>query len=220
MSTVNVRENGDYIYVSCPMNENFRVQVKNLGGRWDPVRKEWYVRKEFREELRGLLVSCYGEDGYGQSTKYVDVTITFPEVVTAGETLLFGGRVIARAFGRDSGARPGDGCALLAGKLGSGGSRRYFGVVVKDGTVLKVAKFPEALVESAMEQFRERYGKNITFEVVENVQDEAENEEKQDLTAYVESLKGLLEANVLDEETGQYAQKIMDYLNRLTGGQQ
>jgi hypothetical protein len=220
MNTVNVRENGDYIYVSCPINENFRVNIKNIGGRWDPVKKEWYVRREFREELRGLLISCYGEDGYGQSSDYVDVKITFPEMYVAGETLLFGGRVIARAFGRDSGARVGDGCAILAGGLSSGGSRKNFGVVVKAGTVLKVVKFPETLVKDAIEEFCNRYGRNITFEVEENALHGSDNAEKRDLTAYVESLKNLIDANVLDDKTEHYAHEIMDYLNRLTGGQQ
>jgi len=215
MSTVNVRENTDYIYVSCPMNEEFRVKVKDLGGRWDPQTKEWYVRKEFRQELKNLLMSCYGEDGYGRPAQYVDVTITFPQETVAGETLLFGGRIIARAFGRDSGARPGEGCAVVAGALTSGGSRKNFGVVVKAGTVLKVAKFPEPLAQEAAEKFRQRYGRDIAFEIAKSAQNQGDNEEKKDLTAYVQSLKSLIDASVLDEQTSQYAQKIMDYLNRL-----
>lgn len=45
--------------------------------------------------------------------------------VTLGP-ITYAGRVLARAFGRDGGARLGTGVAILAGDIGSGGSRRYW----------------------------------------------------------------------------------------------
>jgi hypothetical protein len=52
------------------------------------------------------------------------------------------GRSIARAFGRDSGAKTADGVIVLEGSFGSGGSVKNWTTRVSEGTVFRVLHVP------------------------------------------------------------------------------
>lgn len=68
-----------------------------------------------------------------------------------GAPLQIGSLTLARAFGRDSGARLGDGVAHLAGpKPRSGGSVKNWRTVIPGGCLLAVYNVPRAMAASAL----------------------------------------------------------------------
>lgn len=59
-----------------------------------------------------------------------------------------GGRTIARAYGRDTGAKAGDGVIVDAGKIDSAGSAKNWKTVAREGTVIRVLDVPRATAEA------------------------------------------------------------------------
>jgi hypothetical protein len=55
------------------------------------------------------------------------------------------GREVARAFGRDSGAKLGPDVVVRAGGFHSGGSRKNWRITVKDGTSFDLLRLPVAM---------------------------------------------------------------------------
>lgn len=55
------RENGR-VYVSSPKDKAFINDVKRIGGKWDPDRKQWHVHQDRENELRDLIAEDYGWD--------------------------------------------------------------------------------------------------------------------------------------------------------------
>lgn len=136
---------GDTFPVTAPYNSEFISAAKRLGGRWDAP--EWVFDARDEARVRALLIECYGTDG--EIADLVTIRIEWTENESAKRASIeANGRTIARADGRDSGARLGDGVVLLDGEFGSGGSRANWTTTARAGTVVLVRDFPRAAAQA------------------------------------------------------------------------
>ena len=69
--------------------------------------KGWLVNRDFEDDVKNILINFYGSDGsFHPKTTNIEV-IANEEIETLRKPVLFAGKVIAVAYGRDSGARLG-----------------------------------------------------------------------------------------------------------------
>ncbi len=155
-------ENGN-ISIVTPYNKEFVDRIKKLGGRWNASDKAWEIDGRSIEAVRKVMREVYGRDDRPQELVDVRVTIgKFSLYEDCGPVTLFG-RIIASAFGRDSGAKVGEGVAILSGGIESGGSRKNWKTVVLPGSEIMIYDVPKLAVEERID-WDDRIG---TFEVVE-----------------------------------------------------
>lgn len=175
--------------VFTPYHKMFVENIKNIGGRkWCPSEKCWTVPESEIGTVRKYMQEVFGEtdlpDAEGKVT--VKVTFTADAIAERGAVVLFG-KTIARAIGRDSGARVGDEATLIEGKIDSGGSARNWRTVVEEGTTFTVRNVPRAALEMDTEY-------DVTTEILEEAKIDraALEEEKERLLARLAEIEKLL----------------------------
>lgn len=136
--------NGASVYT--PYNPDFVTRVKALGGRWDATHKAWTISLDRIEEVRVAMRAIYGRDDVEPADLRIVTLRAVDEAREPKEVTAFG-RTIARAYSRDSGARPGDGAHFLEGFPKSGGSRAHWDCIIPEGCVIRVDDVPAALLE-------------------------------------------------------------------------
>lgn len=174
--------------IYTPYNKEFIEKVKNIGGRkWNAAEKCWMVPESEIEIVRKYMMEVFGETDLPSEEK-VTVKVTFNEDADEerGAVVLFG-KTIARATGRDSGARVGDEATLIKGKIDSGGSARYWTTTIDAGSIFTVRNVPKAALEIPTEY-------NITVEIMEapEIDKEALLEERERLIARLAEIEELL----------------------------
>jgi len=134
------------IAVVAPYNPEFVDAARRIAGKWHAADKSW--RFDIRDEarVRELCQTIYGSDGRTQDLVTVRVRFEKAAAVRCGP-IAVAGRTIARAFGRDGGAKLGDGVILESGGFRSGGSVKNWETQVVDGTAVLVRDFPRATAE-------------------------------------------------------------------------
>ena len=142
---ISITRSGSDISVASPFHPAFVNRAKELGGKWDSTAKVWTFDARDEDDVRALCREVYGTDG-SADTKLVDVRITFKSGARAGQRAVYVcGREIARAWGRDSGAKLGEGVKLVEGRVRSGGSAKNWETVIDAGSVLVLRDVPEPI---------------------------------------------------------------------------
>lgn len=136
------------ITVHAPYNTIFIAAAKRLGGKWVTPNWVFDIRDEGR--VRELCMQIYGSDGRVQDLCTVRAELDSSSKNYAGP-IEIAGRTVARAYGRDSGAKLGEGIVLLKGGFDSGGSVKNWKTITKDGTVVLVRDFPRAIAQKMIE---------------------------------------------------------------------
>ncbi|HQP51908.1 MAG: hypothetical protein KBH82_10275 [Syntrophorhabdaceae bacterium] len=138
---VDIEINGDFINVKSLYNSEFVSKAKLMGGKWD--NNCWRFNALNENLVRDLCIEIYGTDG----DTVPDVVTVEVEISDSGDTgpVCFCGWPIARAYGRDSGAKVSDNVVLLDGTVKSGGSVKNWKTIV-DGTFL-IHRFPRKKAE-------------------------------------------------------------------------
>jgi hypothetical protein len=132
---------GARMTAGVPYNTKFISAAKKLGGKW--VAPDWVFDARDEQRVRDLCRDIYGSDGI--TSDLVTLRIEWRSGNASNQSAFtVYGRVIATAFGRDSGAKLGDGIVLLAGAFSSGGSVKNWETTVGAGTVVLVRDFPRA----------------------------------------------------------------------------
>lgn len=124
MTDIHVDMRDGALHIRSPYNALYVAGARRLGGTWSPERRIWRFDATDETAVRRLLRRHYGTDGTC-APDTVSVRLTGCASVTLGP-ITYAGRILARAYDRDGGARLGAGVAILAGDVGSGGSRRYW----------------------------------------------------------------------------------------------
>ena len=176
-------------YVSTPYNKDFVTKVKQIGGaRWNGSERCWVIPESEISTARAYMREVYGETDLPDEEERVTVDVTFLEMVQDwhdGVTVF--GRQLCRAFGRDSGAKVGDGVTLIEGEIGSGGSRANWTTVVHEGAKFRIRNLAKAAL-----QIESDY--NIKVEEVkeDGVNKEALRIEREKLLARLAEINALL----------------------------
>ncbi len=125
------------ISVKTPYNEKFVQKARNFRGNF----KEgaWHFDDSIEDYVKAALMECYGTTGE-EPVEYCSLLIKDYRGSGDRRPVELFGRTIARAFGRDSGAKLGDDIIWIDGTYNSGGSVKNWRTYV-DGT-FEIQKFP------------------------------------------------------------------------------
>lgn len=175
--------------VFTPYNAEFVSKIKGIGGRrWDSADRCWCVPESEIETVRQFMQEVYGETDQPNEGEKVTARIIFnSEVSELRESVVLFGKTIARAWGRDSGARVGDDVTLVSGKISSGGSMKNWYTVVEEGSVVLLRNVPKALLSREADY-------DVTIEEIQSpaIDRAALLEEKARLQARLEEIEKLL----------------------------
>ena len=154
---VKITNTGDgKITVVSPYNSIFVAEARRLGGKFQ--QEQWIFDARDESAVREACYRCYGDDGI--RLHQVDIRITAPKGLFADKApISILGRTVARAFGRDSGAKVGDGVVIEAGGFSSGGSAKNWGTRAEAGTTLILRDISAQLV-------KEYSGDDLVIEVL------------------------------------------------------
>lgn len=138
--SIQIEKGAHEIRVECPYNTDFIRRAKELGGKWDGEFKTWLFPLSAENEIKECLVDIYG---FVPDARMIKRTIETTEDITADrDAIIVCGVEIARAWGRDTGAKMQSEAILRKGKIDSGGSRQYWKTEIKKGSVIEV-ELPE-----------------------------------------------------------------------------
>lgn len=142
MKTVNlIRENGQ-VRVQTTYNSEFVKRAKDLGGKWDANSKSWIFSESVVDYVKNLLQEIYGVTGENDYETCSLIVKNYTGCEAKKGVELFG-RSIACAFGRDSGAKLGDGIIWIYGIKKSSGSVKNWYTEVREAT-FEIQNFPVA----------------------------------------------------------------------------
>lgn len=120
-------------------NSELTEACRNLGGKWDGEEKVWVFSGMVADEVEALDVRY--------NSQLVTVELTNEDAVSQWHgPVEFLGFSLARAYGRDSGAKLADGVAVIEGGARSGGSVKNWTTVMSAGSVLRL-QIPSALLD-------------------------------------------------------------------------
>ena len=122
---VTIKKDDKMIFVKSPYEPSLPSRARQIGGDWDSDGMQWCFDVRDESKAHELYHDIYGEFGE-TSLQIADVRIKYCDLNTTyakKSGIYIGGRCIARARGRDSGARIGEGVALVGCRASSGGSR-------------------------------------------------------------------------------------------------
>lgn len=179
--------NGTLI-VNSEYNSDFVEGARKLNGRWSGG--AWHFDPRVREEVEALCLRCYGQNSTVNDLVNIHVEFTETKSVRCGP-ISINGRTLARAMGRDSGAKLGDGVVIVEGKIGSGGSAKNWETYVGKGTKMRIFDFPRAAAENLIANPPSRM--IATIEAPEVIIDTAALEEERDrLLARLAEIEALI----------------------------
>lgn len=133
------------VKVASPYNSCFVTKARGLKGTWD--KGQWLFNTSVAGHVKNAMLECYGVTG---ETPYEIVTLVvsgYDDYERQKGIELFG-RPIAKAFGRDSGAKAQDGIFLIEGQFTSGGSVKNWQTVAKNAT-FEIHNYPKAALNRA-----------------------------------------------------------------------
>ncbi|MBP1637257.1 MAG: hypothetical protein H6Q18_46 [Bacteroidetes bacterium] len=128
----------DKVKVVSPYNEGFVNKCRNLRGTFKGG--AWWFDDSIIDYVREAMVKYFGTTGETPFETCSLVISDFSDSGDCGPVTLFG-RTIARAWGRDSGAKLGDDIIFVSGNYSSGGSVKNWRTYVSDAT-FEIQNFP------------------------------------------------------------------------------
>ena len=140
MEQISFKKQDGKIIVTTYYNRKFASKARNLRGQWDSVKKAWVFDESVEEYVKQALIDIFGVTGEIQYETCSLLIRDFTAWEMRGEVELFG-RTVARAFGRDSGAKLGDDIIWVSGSYHSGGSVKNWTTEVENGT-FEIQNFP------------------------------------------------------------------------------
>lgn len=112
-------------------NSKLVAKCRAMGGRWDAESDCWVFSELVEDKVEEL------DDIYNSDLVAVEIT-ALDDIYEGKAPVTFCGYTIARAYGRDSGAKLGDGVSHISGSIYSGGSMKNWKSGVKEGSVFRL----------------------------------------------------------------------------------
>ena len=140
MKTINLKKENGMLVVSTPYNSEFVNRAKNLGGRWDAKNSTWVFDESVEDYVKQTLLDIFGVTGEASYETCSLIVRNFTKNAKKSGVELFS-RIIARAFGRDTGAKLGDGIVWIDGTKVSDGSYQNWNTYIENAT-FEIQDFP------------------------------------------------------------------------------
>lgn len=161
MDTIQIQEIIEgTLHVVTPFHPEFPARARKLSGKYHRDPPHWLFDRRQEKRVRELCRDIFGSDGTpGEPT--VCIRLQCVRAIEQSQmSVFFAGRMIARAFGRDSGVRLGPKVVSVGGEddheqVTSGGSQKNWKTLIQPGAELEVYDLPEAALPSAEESERQ-----------------------------------------------------------------
>lgn len=155
--------------VDTPYNAMFVQEAKNLGGKW--VDSQWQFDIRELQRVKDAMFCIYGADTEREDLCTMRVE-WMEDTHAAQSAIMRHGRTIAKATGRDSGARLGEGILLLKGGFTSEGSVKNWTTKANAGTVVLIRDFPRQAMEAYLQADKEKVEKGETLRSIHSLHEE------------------------------------------------
>jgi len=192
MSEIRVITENGKTYLDAPYHPDLPAKGRALGGKFDARSKCWVFDARDEGRVRELALEVYGDDGSPQELVTLRCRAdndTFGLNVRGRQTSVYvAGRQVARVYGRDSGARLGNGVVVVSGGFRSGGSAKNPTVDWDDDTLFELRDVPRSAAERAVTQAPE----HVEITASSGVDYEALKAERQRLVARIAEIDELL----------------------------
>lgn len=141
--------NKECTILSAPYHPECSHMAKNIGGKWWAEKKLWYFDLRDNDRVATMAAKLWGSDGSDSSEKdVVTIRLSFPNGYGASKSgISIAGRSIAYAWGRDSGAKLGEGIIVIEGSAYSGGSVKNWTTSIRKGSVFEVRDLPRGALK-------------------------------------------------------------------------
>lgn len=162
MSTISIETMDGKAYITSPYSAEFVSRIRYMGGKWDAVSRRWVIPSEALPAVRELLMDIYGETDVAPAEDTATVVVEYLHNVSAVRgAVSLGGRTIAKATGRDSGAMIGPGVAFTCGQPQSGGSHLNWMTIIPAGCVVELYRVPlkkaQRLIRNSSDEYKISY---------------------------------------------------------------
>ena len=128
---LSVNTNGE-LFVKAPWNPLFIEELKKLHGKWNPDEKVWTVNSFVREQLNETICKIFGNLS-GQTIETVKCSVV-SEIKQEQNAIVFLGKVIASAKGRDSKIGFDQDVIYTIKEPISGGSKKHWYSIIPQGS--------------------------------------------------------------------------------------
>lgn len=149
------KTDGGKIAIYTPYDKKFVQTIKRIGSaRWNG--DAWTVPEDYIDDVRDIMKDIYGRDDLSNCGETVDAEVDF--LKDYGEKwsgVVFCGKTLAQAWGRDSGAKVGDDVILVGGDIDSGGSRANWTTEVSQGAKFIVKNIPKARFDKEKDELNQ-----------------------------------------------------------------
>lgn len=153
------------VQLFAPYHPEMPSRAKSLGGKFRRSDQAWVFDPRDADHVREMALDIYGTDG--SETALADLRVTVsdeePWVSRSREALYVGAIQVARAYGRDSGGKLGDGVIQLEGRIRSGGSMKNWDVRASEGSVFEVRDIPLGAAEKAVHEAKDDRSISVTL---------------------------------------------------------
>ena len=138
-------------YISAPYNPDFVARIKAMGARWEASSRCWVVREDAIDAARAAMMAIYGENDETPAAERVTLIVHAVDGADALRgAITLAGKTIAKAFGRDSGAKIGDDVAFITGAPYSAGSAKGWFTVIPADAMFEVYDVARSKAEEAI----------------------------------------------------------------------
>ncbi|MDT8895503.1 hypothetical protein RSO41_12635 [Halomonas sp. I1] len=154
------------VTVNTPYHPEIVDLFNNLGGQWNSEFSGWTFDPRDLPRVREALIHVFGTDGE-DGAELVTAQVRFDaDYYEDQQAFFFAGREIARAYGRDTGAKLGPGVTVVEGPAPTGGgSMKNWKTVIRPGTVIEIKDLPRPAIEKALNEYAD--DKDLTITVTE-----------------------------------------------------
>lgn len=184
---------GERALVSTPYSADFVKKIKRIGGaRWNAAEKAWEIPVESVDAVRGFMREVYGETDISSPAFKVDVKAVATEHLAGyREEFSLMGRTVAQAWGRDSGAKIGEGVDFFKGSPRSGGSAKNWETQIPKGAVFVIHNVAEEIARKFVSE--EHWGMKAEIVTTPKIDRKALEEERKRLLLRIDEIDKILE---------------------------
>jgi hypothetical protein len=171
---IEVKRTKKKVKVVSDYNKTWVEKARQLGGKWSGGAWNFDIREE--PAVRDACMEIFG--CFDEPVKDV-VTVILrgddrSQIWASKTSLSLFGKMIARGFGRDSGAKLGDGVSVRKGRIDTGGSVKNWTVETKGEYEIVIRDVPRVLVEGQIKELNDHGRKPVEVEIQEQENDSAE----------------------------------------------
>lgn len=145
MQQISIIKEGHQLVIEAPWNPLFIDELKKLHGKWNPDEKTWTVDSFVEEQLKETIGRIFGNLN-GAVIETIKCSV-ISEIKKEQNSVVFLGKVIASAKGRDIKTGFDQDVIYIAKEPTSGGSKKHWYSIIPQGSEFIIHDVPEDLYQ-------------------------------------------------------------------------